>query len=133
MTTRIATLTMVAGSIVQVIGYAIDSAAPPFPAFVLAFALNGFGLALQVNRVSTSSIALLDTQPGRRREWVCRKLEGQCSDQDGHSSRCIRSAPPLMLLLPEFSCSSLSQALAPYVRLYRPPRLLKCSTGRTST
>ncbi|EKM58041.1 uncharacterized protein PHACADRAFT_89844 [Phanerochaete carnosa HHB-10118-sp] len=35
------------GSIAQAIGYAIDSPAPPFPAFVFAFALNGFGLALQ--------------------------------------------------------------------------------------
>lgn len=48
---RIALLTTVAGSIFQVIGYAIDSPAPPFPVFVLAFALNGFGVALQVGRV----------------------------------------------------------------------------------
>ena len=31
----------------QVIGYAIDTPAPPFPALVLAYAINGFGLALQ--------------------------------------------------------------------------------------
>lgn len=38
---------MVIGSVFQVAGYAIASAAPPFPAFVFAFALNGFGIALQ--------------------------------------------------------------------------------------
>ncbi|GJE94799.1 MFS general substrate transporter [Phanerochaete sordida] len=38
---------MVLGSAFQVAGYAIDAAAPPFPAFVFAFALNGFGIALQ--------------------------------------------------------------------------------------
>ena len=35
------------GSVAQVIGYAIDTPAPPFPALVLAYAINGFGLALQ--------------------------------------------------------------------------------------
>lgn len=40
-------LTNAVGSVFQVAGYAIDAAAPPFPAFVFAFALNGFGIALQ--------------------------------------------------------------------------------------
>ncbi|KAF8137341.1 major facilitator superfamily domain-containing protein [Boletus edulis] len=34
-------------SVLQVIGYAIESAALPFPAFVLGYAINGIGLALQ--------------------------------------------------------------------------------------
>ncbi|KAF8556039.1 MFS general substrate transporter [Imleria badia] len=38
---------MVLGSILQVIGYAIESAALPFPAFVLGYAINGIGMALQ--------------------------------------------------------------------------------------
>lgn len=37
------------GSVAQLIGYALYSPAPPFPLFVIAFAFNGFGLALQVN------------------------------------------------------------------------------------
>ena len=36
------------GSVLQVIGYSIESAALPFPAFVLGYAINGIGLALQV-------------------------------------------------------------------------------------
>ncbi|KAK7684563.1 hypothetical protein QCA50_012510 [Cerrena zonata] len=35
------------GSIAQVAGYAINCGAPPFPVFVFAYALNGFGIALQ--------------------------------------------------------------------------------------
>ncbi|KAH7923445.1 MFS general substrate transporter [Leucogyrophana mollusca] len=35
------------GSICQVIAYCIEAAAPPFPAFVLGYAINGFGMALQ--------------------------------------------------------------------------------------
>ena len=36
-----------AGSISQIAGYAIAAGAPPFPAFVFAYSLNGFGIALQ--------------------------------------------------------------------------------------
>jgi hypothetical protein len=36
------------GPICQVIAYGIQTPAPPFPLFVAAFALNGFGLAIQV-------------------------------------------------------------------------------------
>ncbi|KAI0828615.1 major facilitator superfamily domain-containing protein [Trametes gibbosa] len=38
---------MVIGSMAQVIGYAIEAPAPPFPALVLGYAINGFGLSLQ--------------------------------------------------------------------------------------
>ncbi|KAI0754427.1 major facilitator superfamily domain-containing protein [Daedaleopsis nitida] len=38
---------MVIASVVQTIGYAVDAPAPPFPVFVLGYALNGFGIALQ--------------------------------------------------------------------------------------
>ena len=36
------------GSLAQVLGYAIQAPAPPFPVFVLGYVLNGFGIALQV-------------------------------------------------------------------------------------
>lgn len=39
--------TLVIGAILQVITYAVQSAAPPFPAFVTINVLNGIGLALQ--------------------------------------------------------------------------------------
>ncbi|OBZ67359.1 Bypass of stop codon protein 6 [Grifola frondosa] len=38
---------MVMGASAQVIGYALEAPAPPFPVFVIAYAVNGFGLALQ--------------------------------------------------------------------------------------
>ncbi|EIW85949.1 MFS general substrate transporter [Coniophora puteana RWD-64-598 SS2] len=38
---------MVLAASCQVIAYSIEAAAPPFPAFVAAFAINGFGLAIQ--------------------------------------------------------------------------------------
>ncbi|KIK86997.1 hypothetical protein PAXRUDRAFT_831878 [Paxillus rubicundulus Ve08.2h10] len=38
---------MVLGSTLQIIGYSIEAAALPFPAFVLGYAINGFGMALQ--------------------------------------------------------------------------------------
>lgn len=37
------------GSACQVIAYTIQAPAPPFPLFVIAFAINGFGIGLQVN------------------------------------------------------------------------------------
>ncbi|KAI0694037.1 major facilitator superfamily domain-containing protein [Cytidiella melzeri] len=38
---------MVLGATIQLVGYAIQSAAPPYPVFLIAFAVNGIGLALQ--------------------------------------------------------------------------------------
>ncbi|KAG9313550.1 MFS general substrate transporter [Chiua virens] len=38
---------IVLGSVLQMIGYCIEGAALPFPAFVLGYAINGIGLALQ--------------------------------------------------------------------------------------
>ncbi|KAI0754425.1 MFS general substrate transporter [Daedaleopsis nitida] len=38
---------MVIGSMAQVLGYALEAPAPPFPVFVLGYAVNGFGLSLQ--------------------------------------------------------------------------------------
>ncbi|KAI0356007.1 MFS general substrate transporter [Trametes cingulata] len=38
---------MVIGSMAQVIGYAIEAPAPPFPLFVIGYAVNGFGISLQ--------------------------------------------------------------------------------------
>ncbi|KAI9463115.1 MFS general substrate transporter [Boletus coccyginus] len=38
---------IVLGSVLQVVGYTIEAAALPFPAFVLGYAINGIGMALQ--------------------------------------------------------------------------------------
>ncbi|KAH9899251.1 MFS general substrate transporter [Cubamyces lactineus] len=38
---------MVIGAFAQVAGYALEAPAPPFPVFVLGYAVNGFGLSLQ--------------------------------------------------------------------------------------
>lgn len=31
------------------VGYALETSAPPFPAFVLGYCINGFGMSLQVH------------------------------------------------------------------------------------
>lgn len=36
------------GAVAQVIAYILTAPAPPFPVFILGFAINGFGVALQV-------------------------------------------------------------------------------------
>lgn len=36
------------GSVAQTVAYALQSPAPPFPVFCLGYAINGFGIALQV-------------------------------------------------------------------------------------
>ncbi|KAI0918794.1 hypothetical protein AcV7_006924 [Taiwanofungus camphoratus] len=38
---------MVIGSVAQMIGYALEAPAPPFPVFVIGYAVNGFGISLQ--------------------------------------------------------------------------------------
>ncbi|KAF9448120.1 MFS general substrate transporter [Macrolepiota fuliginosa MF-IS2] len=39
--------TIILGSVCQIIAYTLQSPAPPFPVFVMAFTINGFGVALQ--------------------------------------------------------------------------------------
>jgi len=41
--------TIVLGSVLQVIAYAIQSSAPPFPVFIMAYTINGIGGALEVS------------------------------------------------------------------------------------
>ncbi|KAG1748273.1 MFS general substrate transporter [Suillus paluster] len=53
---------IVLGSACQVIAYAIESAALPFPAFVLGYAINGFGMALQ-DAQSNGYVASLKDNP----------------------------------------------------------------------
>lgn len=38
---------MVIGSVVQMTGYVLNSIAPPFPVFIFAYFLGGFGIAIQ--------------------------------------------------------------------------------------
>ena len=40
--------TLLLGAICQVVAYAIQCSAPPFPVFVMAYTINGIGIALQV-------------------------------------------------------------------------------------
>ena len=48
----------VTGALAQVIGYSLAAPAPPFPVFVLAYAINGFGLSLQVSDHPVTDITL---------------------------------------------------------------------------
>ena len=54
MMTTVIYCVLASGSIAQCVGYALSAPAPPFPVLVLAFTLNGFGIALQVSAKSTS-------------------------------------------------------------------------------
>jgi len=40
--------TLLFGGLCQVVAYAIQCSAPPFPVFVMAYTINGVGIALQV-------------------------------------------------------------------------------------
>ncbi|KAG2050039.1 MFS general substrate transporter [Suillus hirtellus] len=53
---------IVIGSVCQVIAYAIEAAALPFPAFVLGYVINGFGMALQ-DAQSNGFVASLKDNP----------------------------------------------------------------------
>ncbi|KAG2032525.1 major facilitator superfamily domain-containing protein, partial [Suillus americanus] len=53
---------IVLGSVCQVIAYAIEAGALPFPAFVLGYAINGFGMALQ-DAQSNGYVASLKDNP----------------------------------------------------------------------
>ncbi|KAJ8589362.1 MFS general substrate transporter [Rhizopogon salebrosus TDB-379] len=53
------------GSACQAIGYAIESANLPFPAFVLGYAINGFGMALQ-DAQANGFVASLKDHPEAR-------------------------------------------------------------------
>jgi hypothetical protein len=43
------------GSIFQVIAYSLEASALPFPGFVFGYAVNGIGMALQVNSTFSKS------------------------------------------------------------------------------
>lgn len=49
-----------AASCLQVIGYAIQSAAPPFPLFVITFAINGVALGIHIAQSNGYVAALND-------------------------------------------------------------------------
>ena len=54
-----------AGSVCQVIAYAIQSPQPPFPLMVISYAINGFGGALQ-DAQANGLVAGLPTNPGAK-------------------------------------------------------------------
>lgn len=45
------------GSALQVIAYAVDATAPPFPVLCLAYAVNGVGMSLQVRYILFTRIS----------------------------------------------------------------------------
>ena len=51
------------GSLCQVVAYALQSPGLPFPMFIICFAINGFGLAVQVSRSQSFSIHLSSSHP----------------------------------------------------------------------
>ena len=51
---------MVLGSLAQVVGYCLEAPAPPFPVFVLGYAINGFGMSLQVRNAHVAVLGLFN-------------------------------------------------------------------------
>jgi len=49
---------LVFGSLCQIVAYAIQCAAPPFPLFVISYAINGVGIAVQVRICDFDSFAI---------------------------------------------------------------------------
>ena len=80
---------IITGAVAQTIGYALEAPAPPFPVFVLGFAINGFGLALQV-RFAISQHFVRSLFIGRGGEWLCGKPEGSSVRQNGHTPCSVR-------------------------------------------
>lgn len=107
------------GAFAQVVGYSLEAPAPPFPVFVLGYAINGFGLSLQVDHQKRSvSLAMcLKLSTGRGCKRLCCFPQGQRRHENGHIARCLRcvsspqrlQTPGLILLsgLPVFRCRSL--------------------------
>jgi fucose permease len=56
---------IVFGSVLQVIGYAIEAAALPFPAFLLGYTINGIGLALQDAQANGFVVSIKDNSEAK--------------------------------------------------------------------
>lgn len=81
------------GAFVQVVGYALAAPAPPFPVFVLGYAMNGFGLSLQVDSQRRfAPLALrLNLSIGRERKRLRCFLRGRCFHEIGRIARRLQS------------------------------------------
>ncbi|KZT62940.1 MFS general substrate transporter [Calocera cornea HHB12733] len=64
-----ATITL--GAAAQVVAYALDTPAPPYPLFCIAFIINGFGIGLQDAQANTfvASLPDADTKMGWLHAW----------------------------------------------------------------
>lgn len=80
------------GAFAQVVGYSLEAPAPPFPVFVLGYAINGFGLSLQVDflKLSDSPTMCLKLSTGRGRKRVRCFPQRQRRHENGHIARCLR-------------------------------------------
>ena len=80
------------GAALQIITYSVQSAAPPFPAFIIFQVLNGIGLALQVRKDTDTRpcLEVKSTILGRTSEWLRRRPDLFTSDQDGHPACSLR-------------------------------------------
>lgn len=70
----------------------MEAPAPPFPVFVVAYAINGFGIALQVRHTHIRCVEINVTIAwvGCGSEWVRCKSHRQCRNEDGYSPRGLR-------------------------------------------
>ena len=78
------------GASAQLLGYCIQSLAPPFPLLVLGYAVNGFGLSLQAWPFIFTWQVLAYLTSGCGCKWIRGLLEGQHSDKVRSLVRCLR-------------------------------------------
>lgn len=77
------------GVFVQVVGYALAAPAPPFPVFMLGYAISGFGLSLQVDSpwYFVPRAMRLKISIGRERKRLRCFLQEKCFHENGCITR----------------------------------------------
>ncbi len=78
---------IVGGASCQIIAYAIQAGAPPFPAFCLSFFINGIGMGIQDAQANTL-VANLDLVDGRTTRMSCLHAFYGWSANEVRNARC---------------------------------------------
>ena len=72
----------------QIIAFAVKAVGPPFPVFIIAYVLNGVGMALEVCHTPFLQLRA-EYLEGRPCKWIRRIFEIACGNQDGYHARCL--------------------------------------------
>lgn len=77
------------GSLCQIIAFSLQAPAPPFPVFVIAYTINGIGIALQVWTHGTLPYASNSWPLGCSSQRLCCKSQRQRRGKDGLLARSL--------------------------------------------